>query len=211
MNEESIETKSGCIVKWLLILIIVAPIIALLVRKDLVRFEDSSENEVKAKTNASNSDFSVSKEEWEALHQEVQQLRQEVNQLKGKGGKVATQRQTPTTEKTASTATPQGEITLTKYSHDWIEHNATVALKNNTTKTITSVTGQMLYYDMNGNMLDYQDFTQNISIEPGLVKEFELKGYGHKDSYAYYKSEASATQPNRKYKVKFELKSYKTK
>ncbi len=210
MNED--EKKGGFIVKLFLIAVIIALIIALLVKQGLVRVEDSSEHEIKVeeKTDSSNSDFGISKAEWNALRQEVNQLRQEVNQLKN-SGKVSTQRQTPTTEKTASTATPQGEITLTKYSHDWIEHNATVALKNNTTKTITSVTGRMLYYDMNGNMLDYQDFTQNISIEPGLVKEFELKGYGHKDSYAYYKNKAVPTNPDRKYKVKFELKSYKTK
>lgn len=162
----------------------------------------------------SSSTFRITESDWNALHKEIDQLRNEVARLRKeveqKKGVVS---KTPSAK--PATATPAtfnaNDITLANYSHDWMERYATIGLKNNTSYTVTSVTGRLIYYDMKGNMLDYQDFTTPLRIEPGMVKSFTFEGYNHKDSYAYYKSDVRTSYPDRKYKVTFQLKSYKVK
>lgn len=232
MDEERTE-KGGGFLKFILLLAVVAIIFVVLWATGLIRWEstpdeqEGQEQEVVVSTNA-DGDFVVSEAEWRALQKEVRALRQELNQLKANAGKSTTaprqaapaskpagQTTSTTTSKPASTNTvtqvTQNDITLAKYSHDWTDSDATVAFKNNLAQTVTSISGRMIYYDMRGNMLDYQDFTRNVDIEPGMVKNTKIKGYGHDEWYAYYQSETAASKPDRKYKVKFELKSYKTK
>ena len=232
MDEERTE-RGGGFLKFILLLAVVGIIFVVLWATGLIRWEstpDEATEEVVVETvdedlsSTSGDGFVITEAEWKALNKEVRQLRQELNQLKSKSGSAP--RQTVSTESPAKSTTTTratteqpaqvttvnaNDVTLSNYSHDWVHSDATVSLKNNTSKTITSVSGRMYYYDMSGNMLDYQDFTRSVTIEPGLVKSFSLGGYGHRENYAYYKSEVSITKPDRKYKVKFELNSYKTK
>lgn len=114
----------------------------------------------------------------------------------------------PAPKQSANTDTNQKAVSLISYSHDWVESDAQISVRNNTNRDITSITGRIIYYDMSGNMLDYQDFTKKLDIEAGMTKRFELEGYNHEESYAYYKSDVRSSLPNRKYKVEFQLKSY---
>lgn len=231
MDDERTESRGGFI-KVLLFLAVVAIIVAVLWATGLVRWEsfpeEMEQEDPELVIAPAQGDFVVSQAEWNALQNEVRQLRKEVNTLKANAAKATTaprqsssankpaqQTTQATTAKPASTTTvtqvTQNDITLSNYSHDWVKSDATVAFKNNLAQTVTSISGRMIYYDMSGNMLDYQDFTKSVSIEPGMVKSVTLDGYGYREHYAYYKSEVIRTNPDRKYKVKFELKSYKLK
>lgn len=98
-------------------------------------------------------------------------------------------------------------ITLVSYEQGWLDSQGTLALRNNTNTTIKSISFRMLYLDMQGNQLDYNDFTQAVDIAPGMVRKVNIPAYEHDRSYSYYKSEASSSRPHR-FKVKFQLQSY---
>lgn len=220
--EDYINERKNGNSKLYIVLLSLALIIALLWATGLIRWEDSSKEHVTLTdevTYNEDGNIVVPASEWRALQTEVCLLRHEVELLKSeRNGRVSGKTPTAVASKTittqpdaskTSTAYDSNALTLANYNHDWVNEDATVALKNNTERTITKVVGRMIYYDMSGNMLDYQDFTKSVVIEPGMVKNFSLRGFGYKDNYAFYKSKTIPTSPDRKYKVVFELKSYK--
>lgn len=212
MDEDG-KKRKGCFTRTLYIAVVGIIILPILWNAGLVTFESAPEvvvqdDSVEEAVMTSSPDFKVTETEWRALQKEVKQLRSEVNRLKQGNAKTIRIRKIFSSKRSA-TSVRANDITLADYSHERTSYNATVAFKNNTDRTVSSVTGRMVYYDMSNNMLDYKDFTVSVIIDPGMVKRVELQGYGYRDDYTYYKNET--TNLYRKYKVKFELKSYKVK
>lgn len=234
MYEEREEQGKGLKV-FLIITFVVIAILTVLWSTGLIRLE-STEDETEQEVAGEDADFSFSEEDLinlevdlRALQREVKQLKSELAQTKSeleqlkKGSSKSTTTRTSTTAQRTATSqnaqttaasentTPsdkeQSAITMVQYSHDAYTSSATITLQNNTNKTITGIKWRMVYYDMKKNMLDYQDFTRRVSIDPGMVKKIEVSGYSD-GSYYYYESEPSISYPERKYKVKFELKDY---
>ena len=79
-------------------------------------------------------------------------------------------------------------VTMENFEQRWLDHESTIALKNNTNETIHNVSYRITYLDMNGKALDYSDYTSTIDIEPGMVKKADIPAYEHKRFYQYYKN-----------------------
>ena len=222
MNEEYQERSGRGLVNLLLIIAIIGGVVLAMWKVGIFGNDTPQEDTTEEPLN----EFAITEEEWKTLqsklHQQqadIQQLREEVAALRqskattsppkvttSKSAAAATTAKT-TTSTSTTTSSNANAITMVSYTHTWLEETAKISLRNNTDKTITKISARISYYDMNGNMLDYRDITKEITIEPKMSRACTIPGFGADEHYAYYKSDTFYSQ-QRKYKVKFELKSY---
>ena len=98
-------------------------------------------------------------------------------------------------------------VTMVSYEQRWLDTEGTLALKNNTNEDIHNVTYRITYLDMKGNALDYEVFSSNIEIAPGMTRKVNIPAYEHDRDYSYYLSEAKPYMSH-KFKIRFELTGY---
>lgn len=102
------------------------------------------------------------------------------------------------------------DITMVAYEQSWLDDEGTLALKNNLNDEVNNVVFLITYLDMAGNELDYEVFSKNVNIAPGMTKKLNIPAYEHHRSYYYYKSKGSySDESNKSFKIKFQLKDYK--
>lgn len=218
MNEEYTEKSGRGLINFLLVIFVIGIVVALVWKLGAFDIKENAEELPIEQTNIkepqSSTQFTITEQEWNAIQAELKQLQNEVAQLRKELTKKTTaapaKTTTQTTTKPTATAAKANtaDITLESYSHDLYGSTARLSFKNNTNDEVTSITGRMIYYDMSGNMLDYRDFTKSTAIDPGMVKSVDIEGFRTSDDYVYYKNKYADLGV--KYKVKFQLKSYKT-
>lgn len=99
------------------------------------------------------------------------------------------------------------DVVMVSYEQSWLDSRGTLALKNNTNEEIHNVEFQITYLDMSGNPLDYEDYTKEVSIAPGMTKKLDIPAYEHSRNYHYFKSE-NMPGGSPSFKIKFLLKDY---
>lgn len=100
-------------------------------------------------------------------------------------------------------------VTMVSYEQGVYDLEGTLALRNNTNKDIHNVTFRITYLDMKGNPLDYEDYSSEVEIAPGMTKKVNITAYESTREYSYYLSEDVPDYAH-KFKIKFELTGYNT-
>lgn len=99
------------------------------------------------------------------------------------------------------------DISMVSYEQGWLDSEGTLALKNNSSEEVKNIVFLITYLDMSGNELDYEEFTRNVTIAPGMTRKLDIPAYEHERSYHYYKSE-NRPSGSPAFKIKFQLKDY---
>lgn len=98
-------------------------------------------------------------------------------------------------------------VSMVSYEQSWLDDNGTLSLKNNTNEEIHNVVFQITYLNMSGKAIDYEEFSKEISIAPGMTRKLDIPAYERDRDYHYYQSEGTPGG-SPAFKIAFELKDY---
>ena len=96
-------------------------------------------------------------------------------------------------------------ISLSKFMKNGPEFYEFPTFKNHTSSFIKSITGIIIYKDLNGEIIDYRTINVSVSIPPKLSKRLKLNSFDQDQNYKYYNSRGYSYP---KFKVEFRLLSY---
>ena len=109
----------------------------------------------------------------------------------------------------AASKSAETDISMVSYEQSWLDSEGTLALKNNTNENIHNIKFLIVYQDMSGKQLHYEEFSKKVSIAPGMTRKINIKAYEHNRDYHYYKSE-NLPGGSPAFKIEFKLLDYNT-
>ena len=109
----------------------------------------------------------------------------------------------------AASKNAETDISMVSYEQSWLDSEGTLALKNNTNENIHNIKFLIVYQDMSGKQLHYEEFSKKVSIAPGMTRKINIKAYEHERNYHYYKSE-NLPGGSPAFKIEFKLLDYNT-
>ena len=109
----------------------------------------------------------------------------------------------------AASKSAETDISMVSYEQSWLDYEGTLALQNNTKENIHNIKFLIVYQDMSGKQLHYEEFSKKVSIAPGMTRKINIKAYEHERNYHYYKSE-NLPGGSPAFKIEFKLLDYNT-
>lgn len=105
----------------------------------------------------------------------------------------------------ANQKSPKAEVTMTRFDQGAFDSQSSINLRNQSDETLTKIKFQLIYYDMNDNQIDYQDFTIRENIEPGMSRLFKIDAFQPYENYIYYRNKDYKPDNFNQFKVDFKL------
>ena len=118
---------------------------------------------------------------------------------------VETKQQEPQEQKVVS----KDDVVITQYKKDFVDREEIITFKNNTAENINKIKGIIVYKDLSGNDISYQELNIRISIAPGMSKQTKIRSFDQDNKYCYHKEYRSYLGSSiTPFKFEFRLISY---
>ena len=103
------------------------------------------------------------------------------------------------------------DVVITHFKKDAYDDEEIITFKNNTDSKINRIEGIIVYKDMSGNDISYNELNLKISIAPGMSKQTKISSFDQDHKYCYHKDFQSHMEVigKRPFKYEFRLISYK--
>lgn len=79
------------------------------------------------------------------------------------------------------------DVVITQYKKRYLDEEEIITFKNNTAENINKIKGIIVYKDLSGNDISYQELNIRISIATGMSKQTKIRSFDQDNKYCYHK------------------------